>query len=205
MWSLSSRFIDLLWKCEGQSFYISPRDTSSNGKLLDTWVLTSSFVRYRTGGGGHITPQANLAHPPLLRLWTAWHISWKFQDPSYYDLWPVTWFPRSWSCFQGQVMYFWWWYGQLDRDRCCEVTSMVYTDIVTFPRSTEVIRGQWPLITSERAQRAERVLSYLREKSEYSRPGPTRPGPITLFKAFLISGTACLIDKRSSLMNTTWM
>ena len=32
-------------------------------------------------------------------------------------------------------------------------------------------------ITSERAQRAERVLSYLREKTEYSRPGPTRPDP----------------------------
>ena len=42
------------------------------------------------------------------------------------------------------------------------------------------------LITSERAQRAERVLSYLREKSEYSRPDPTRPGPITLFKALYL-------------------
>ena len=31
------------------------------------------------------------------------------------------------------------------------------------------------LITSERAQREERVLSYLRGKSEYSRPDPTRP------------------------------
>ena len=30
-------------------------------------------------------------------------------------------------------------------------------------------------VTSEQAQRAERVLSYLREKSEYSRPDPTRP------------------------------
>ena len=29
----------------------------------------------------------------------------------------------------------------MDMDRCCEVTSMVYTDIVTFPGSTEVIRG----------------------------------------------------------------
>ena len=33
------------------------------------------------------------------------------------------------------------------------------------------------IITSERAQRAERDLSYLREKSEYSRPDPARPGP----------------------------
>ena len=33
------------------------------------------------------------------------------------------------------------------------------------------------LITSERAQQAERVLPYLREKSEYSRPDPTRPDP----------------------------
>ena len=24
----------------------------------------------------------------------------------------------------------------MDMDRCCEVTSMVYTDIMTFPRST---------------------------------------------------------------------
>ena len=32
--------------------------------------------------------------------------------------------------------------GDMDMDRCWEVTSMVYTDIVTFPRSTEVIRGQ---------------------------------------------------------------
>ena len=44
------------------------------------------------------------------------------------------------------------------------------------------------IITSERA---ERVLSYLREKSEYSRPGPARPGParpdpITLFKALYL-------------------
>ena len=42
------------------------------------------------------------------------------------------------------------------------------------------------VITSERAQRAERVLSYLREKSEYSRPDPARPGPITLFKALYL-------------------
>ena len=32
--------------------------------------------------------------------------------------------------------------GDVDIDRCWEVTSMVYTGIVTFPRSTEVIRGQ---------------------------------------------------------------
>ena len=38
--------------------------------------------------------------------------------------------------------------GDVDTDRCCEVTSMVYTDIVTFPSSTEAIRGQWPLMTS---------------------------------------------------------
>ena len=42
------------------------------------------------------------------------------------------------------------------------------------------------LITSERAQRAERVFSNLREKSEYSRPGPARPGPITLFKVLYL-------------------
>ena len=30
----------------------------------------------------------------------------------------------------------------MDMDRLCEVTYMVYTDIVTFPRSSEVIRGQ---------------------------------------------------------------
>ena len=62
------------------------------------------------------------------------------------------------------------------------------------------------IITSERAQRAERVLSYLREKSEYSRPDPARSGPTPSrsLKPY-ISGTACLIDKRSSLMNTTWM
>ena len=38
--------------------------------------------------------------------------------------------------------------GDMDVDRCCEVTSIVNTDIVTFSRSTEVIRGQWPLMTS---------------------------------------------------------
>ena len=42
------------------------------------------------------------------------------------------------------------------------------------------------VVTSERAQRAERVLSYLREKSEYSRPDPTRPDPITLFKVLYL-------------------
>ena len=30
----------------------------------------------------------------------------------------------------------------MDMNRCWEVTAMVYTDIVTFPRSTEVIKGQ---------------------------------------------------------------
>ena len=30
----------------------------------------------------------------------------------------------------------------MDMDRCWEVASMVYTDIVTFARSTEIIRGQ---------------------------------------------------------------
>ena len=38
--------------------------------------------------------------------------------------------------------------GDMDMDRCWEVTSVVYTDIVTFPRSSEVVRGQWPLMTS---------------------------------------------------------
>ena len=38
--------------------------------------------------------------------------------------------------------------GDMDMDRYWEVTYMVYTDIVTFPRSTEVTRGQWPLMTS---------------------------------------------------------
>ena len=39
--------------------------------------------------------------------------------------------------------------GDMDMVRCCEVTSMVYTNIVTFPRSTEVIRVHWPIMTSE--------------------------------------------------------
>ena len=38
--------------------------------------------------------------------------------------------------------------GDMDMDRCWEVTSMVYTDIVTFPRSTEVVGGKWPLMMS---------------------------------------------------------
>ena len=49
------------------------------------------------------------------------------------------------------------------------------------------------LLHYERASGAD-----LREKSEYSRPGPT---PLKSS----ISGTVCLVDKRSSLMNTTWM
>ena len=32
--------------------------------------------------------------------------------------------------------------GDMDMDRCCEMTSMVYADNVTVPRSTEVIRRQ---------------------------------------------------------------
>ena len=38
--------------------------------------------------------------------------------------------------------------GDMDMNRCWKMTSMVYTDIVTFPRSIEVIRGQWHLMTS---------------------------------------------------------
>ena len=37
------------------------------------------------------------------------------------------------------------------------------------------------IITSERSPREERIISYLREKSEYS-----RPGPITFFKALYL-------------------
>ena len=33
--------------------------------------------------------------------------------------------------------------GDMDMDRCWEATSMVYTDIVTFPRSTEVNDLWW--------------------------------------------------------------
>ena len=38
--------------------------------------------------------------------------------------------------------------GDMDMDRCYEVTSVIYTDIVTIPMSNEVIRSQLPLITS---------------------------------------------------------
>ena len=38
--------------------------------------------------------------------------------------------------------------SDMDINRCWEVTSMVYTDIVSFPRSAGAIRGQWPLMTS---------------------------------------------------------
>ena len=38
--------------------------------------------------------------------------------------------------------------GDMDMDRCWKVTSMVYSDIVTLSGSTEVIRSQWPLMTS---------------------------------------------------------
>ena len=38
--------------------------------------------------------------------------------------------------------------GDMDMERCWEVISVVRTDTVTFPRSSEVIRGQWPLMTS---------------------------------------------------------
>ena len=31
--------------------------------------------------------------------------------------------------------------GDMDKDRCGEVTSMIHTNNATFPRSTEVIRG----------------------------------------------------------------
>ena len=41
------------------------------------------------------------------------------------------------------------------------------------------------MVASERAQQAERVLSYLREKFA-ARPDPTRPDPITLFKALYL-------------------
>ena len=51
------------------------------------------------------------------------------------------------------------------------------------------------IITSERAQRAERVLSNLREKSEYSRPDPARPGPITLFKSLYLRN--CMSDRQA--------
>ena len=53
------------------------------------------------------------------------------------------------------------------------------------------------IITSERAQRAVRVLSYLREKSEYSRPA--RPD---LARGHVFHNVGTAYDKRSSLMNT---
>ena len=57
-----------------------------------------------------------------------------------------------WSDFQGHVKRnlryvppeacnFGMFAADMDMNRCWEVTSMVYTNIVTFPRLTEVIRG----------------------------------------------------------------
>ena len=41
---------------------------------LDTWVTPFSFARYRTGGGGHFTPPANLPHSPLRVLFDFCHL-----------------------------------------------------------------------------------------------------------------------------------
>ena len=87
-------------------------------------------------------------------LWTILHLPENFKSvPTYYDLWHAAWFPRScqaklklFQCLK--LANFGIFAGDMDMDRCCEVKFMAYTDIVTFPRSTEVIRGQWPLMTS---------------------------------------------------------
>ena len=67
----------------------------------------------------------------------------------------MTWFPRSCQAkfaFRTiltpetyEARYF---SGDMNMDRWCEMTCMVYTDIMNFPRAAEVIRGNWPLMTS---------------------------------------------------------
>ena len=91
----------------------------------------------------------------MRNLWTIWHLPWNFQDRTLYDLRPVTWFSRSChakfafrTASTPETCEFSIFAGDMDMDRCRKVTFMAYTDIVTFPRSTEVIRGQWPLMTS---------------------------------------------------------
>ena len=73
----------------------------------------------------------------------------------------------------------------------CENNTIRYDNTIT----QFDVTGTQDIVTSERAQRAERVLSYLRGKSEYSRPDPTRPGPITLFKALYLRN--CMSDRQA--------
>ena len=85
-----------------------------------------------TGGGGWCNPPGfpritrewigrssrNLVYP---NHWTILHLPWKFQVRTYYDLWPVTWFPGSCQAkfaFRTVSMpetcehrYVCWWYG----------------------------------------------------------------------------------------------
>ena len=63
-------------------------------------------------------------------------------------LWHVTWYPRLCqtkfafhTASTPEICELWYFAGDMDMDRCCEVISMIYTDM-TVPRSTEVIRGR---------------------------------------------------------------
>ena len=90
----------------------------------------------------------------IAKHWTLLHLLWKLQDLYDYftmtfDLWPdfkghVKRHLRSVPFQRLKLANIGIFAADMDMDRCCEVTYMVYTDIVTFPRSTEVIRGQWP-------------------------------------------------------------
>ena len=89
--------------------------------------------------------------------------------------------------FSDLYMYFW---HEVRKLRKCLMVHKIYEHVLGtthkfIPLSRPNLEMPKPMITSERAQRAERVLSFL-EKSEHSRPGPTRPDPITLFKALYL-------------------
>ena len=85
-------------------------------------------------------------------LWTILHLIWKCKALTYYDIWPVTWFPRSYQAkyvFRTvstpetcDLRYFYWRYGHGKVLRDDTHGLHWHCD------RSEVISGQWPLMTS---------------------------------------------------------
>ena len=147
-------------------------DTGNNTAISDKFAYRSWDVSFKPrrhrGGGGWCNPPPS-GFPRITRE----RIGRSSRNLAYLSFEQFNTFPENlkavptmtfdlWPDFQGRVKRslrfvsfqrlklanFVIYAGDMDMDRCWDVTFMVYTDIVTFPRSTEVIRGQWPLMTS---------------------------------------------------------
>ena len=148
-----------MWTCKSPHHYINIVD---GFYMIIVTIRQDSFSLHPRRHGGDVTPSGFtiitrtdwtiVTKLSISNFWTVLHLPWKFQVCTHHDLWPVTWFPRS--C-QPKFAF-----RTVSTPETCELRylccryehgEVLRGDIHGFhqhcdlQRSTEVIRGQWPL------------------------------------------------------------